>query len=166
MSWPNYPQNGVLLMLSLDPGILQAGDEFPFKPMPDCDREAGRTDDGPNRPTVLVVDDMHMVADTTVEILNRKGFRAIAAYSGHGALRLVEEFKPDYLLADVAMPAMNGVELAIAVTRSHPATRIILFSGQAGVNDLLRQAHAAGYNFEVLAKPIHPEKLVAHLKKK
>jgi hypothetical protein len=35
------------------------------------------------------------------------------------------------------MPIMNGVELAI--TKLLPATKILLFSGQAGVSDIVRE---------------------------
>jgi len=47
-----------------------------------------------------------------------------------------------------------------------PATIIVLLSGQAGISDLLRQAKERGYEFSLLAKPIHPEKLVEYLKLK
>ncbi len=166
MTATDYPQNGVFAMPGIDPAIVYAGGDLPFRPSQAPGNQAADPADGPGRPTVLVVDDMQMVADTTAEILNRQGFRAVTAYNGVSALRLVEDLKPDYLLADIVMPIMNGVELAIAVARSQPATRIVLFSGQAGVTDFLREAKIQGYDFEILAKPIHPEKLIAYLKKK
>jgi CheY-like chemotaxis protein len=70
------------------------------------------------------------------------------------------------LLADVLMPLMNCVELAIAIARMLPATKILLFSGQVGISDILRQGEEEGYVFDLVAKPIHPEKLVEHLKRK
>jgi hypothetical protein len=33
-----------------------------------------------DRPTILVVDDLEIIADTTAEILNRFGFRAVRTY--------------------------------------------------------------------------------------
>jgi CheY-like chemotaxis protein len=35
------------------------------------------------------------------------------------------------------MPGMNGLELAISITKMYPTTKILLFSGQAGIADLL-----------------------------
>jgi CheY-like chemotaxis protein len=116
-------------------------------------------------PSVLVVDDQKMIADTTAEVLKKFGFHAVRAYNGKAALEIAAKIKPDYLLTDVLMPEMNGVELAIAITKQFPATRILLFSGQAGISDILRQAQDEGYVFELLAKPIHPQKLVEHLKR-
>jgi hypothetical protein len=60
---------------------------------------------------------------------------------------------------------MNGVELAIAVSEMWPTTRILLFSGQAGISDALLQGHEQGYDFELVAKPVHPIKLIERLQK-
>jgi CheY-like chemotaxis protein len=114
--------------------------------------------------TILVVDDQQLIADTTALVLNGCGFRAVRAYNGHAALNMAIELKPDYVLTDIVMPGMNGVELAIEVRKHLPGTHIVLISGQAGITDLLRQAKDHGYEFDLLAKPIHPEKLVGHLK--
>jgi CheY-like chemotaxis protein len=118
------------------------------------------------KPTILVVDDQRMIADTTAEVLNQSGFRASRTYSGHSALEMARKLKPDYLLTDVLMPGMNGVELAIEVASELPTTKIVLFSGQAGITDILHRARDKGYVFELLSKPIHPERLVEHLWRK
>jgi hypothetical protein len=59
-----------------------------------------------------------------------------------------------------------AVELAIAITKLFPATKILLFSGQAGVSDIVREREEKGYVFDVFAKPIHSEKLMEHPKPK
>ncbi|HEX5235440.1 MAG TPA: response regulator [Silvibacterium sp.] len=119
-----------------------------------------------DRPKVLVVDDQRLIADTLAEILEGAGFEAVAAYDGWAALELAAHFKPDYLLSDVLMPHMNGVQLAIAISRTYPAARILLFSGQAGISKIVEEGQLQGYEFELLAKPIHPLKLIERLKEK
>lgn len=153
-------------MLRIDPGVFQVADEFLSNPIAAQRRKAKSKRLAAEKPTILVVDDEQIIADTTAEILNKHGFRAVRAYSGQTALQMAAKLKPDYLLADVLMPLMNGVELAIAITRMLPATKILLFSGQAGTTDILRQGEEEGYVFELVAKPIHPEKLIKHLKRK
>jgi CheY-like chemotaxis protein len=153
-------------MLEIDPGVFQAADTFLANPIAVQKRKARSKKSAAEKPTVLVVDDQPMVADTTVEILNRFGFRAVHAYNGQTALQIAAKLKPDYLLTDVLMPLMNGVELAIAITRMLPATKILLFSGQSGIADILRRGEEEGYVFDLVAKPIHPEKLIEHLKRK
>lgn len=115
--------------------------------------------------TILVVDDEETLANTTTEILNIAGFCAFVAYDGQTALDLTSKLRPDVLLTDVVMPKMNGVELAVAVHNMFPETSILLFSGQTGTRDILGKANENGYSFELLAKPIHPLKLIEHLKK-
>jgi CheY-like chemotaxis protein len=61
------------------------------------------------------------------------------------------------------MPGMNGVELAIAVTKIRPVTKILLFSGQAGISEILEDCKAKGFEFPLLAKPVHPTLLIEEL---
>jgi CheY-like chemotaxis protein len=116
------------------------------------------------QPKILVVDDERLLADTTTAILGRAGFIAKTAYDGFGALEMMASFHPDYLLTDIMMPAMNGVELAIAVTKMYPGTKIMLFSGQAGISEIMEKCKMEGFEFQLLAKPVHPSKLVEGLK--
>jgi CheY-like chemotaxis protein len=126
--------------------------------------ESDRAEDDPVKPRVLIVDDERLLADTTAAILRSAGFRTTTAYDGWEALEKARSFHPDYLLTDVMMPLMNGVELAIAVTKMLPNTKIVLFSGQAGISDIVEEGHAQGYEFPLLAKPVHPLRLIEALK--
>jgi CheY-like chemotaxis protein len=116
------------------------------------------------KPKVLVADDERVIADTLVIILNQAGFDAVAAYSGRKAVEMAEEIKPEMLISDVIMPDLSGIEAAIAVRRILPSCKILLFSGQAATADLLDKARAQGHEFEILAKPVHPQDLLAKLK--
>lgn len=116
------------------------------------------------RPRVLVVDDEHLIADTVTAILNANGFEAVGVYNGEEALGAARTLRPDIVISDVLMPRMSGVELGIELRKQFPATRIFLFSGQAATSELMRKAQAEGYNFELFAKPIHPEELISRLR--
>ncbi len=116
------------------------------------------------RPRILVVDDERIIAETMAEILEASGFQAAIAYDGWSALQVAGIVQPDYLLSDILMPRMNGVDLAIAIRKMYPAARILLFSGQAGITEILRAAQHQGFEFELIAKPIHPLILIARLK--
>jgi CheY-like chemotaxis protein len=117
-----------------------------------------------SRPIVLVADDERVIADTLVIILNQAGFSATAAYSGHKAVELAESLKPDMLISDVIMPDLSGIDAAIRIRSILPSCKILLFSGQAATADLLDKARAQGHEFEILAKPVHPQDLLAKLK--
>jgi DNA-binding response OmpR family regulator len=116
------------------------------------------------RPKVLVVDDEQMIADTLAMILKQSGFEARTAYSGEKALELAESFRPDMLISDVIMADLNGIDAAIRMRALLPEIKILLFSGQAATADLLEKARAEGYEFDILAKPVHPQDLLNRLR--
>jgi CheY-like chemotaxis protein len=96
--------------------------------------------------------------------LNQSGFEARPIYSGEGALELVPTFVPDMLISDVIMADLNGIDAAIRIRAMLPSIKILLFSGQAATADLLEKARAQGYEFEILAKPVHPQDLLSRLR--
>ena len=116
------------------------------------------------KPKVLVADDERVIADTLAMILNQSGFEAQAVYSSEKALEVVPVFKPDMLISDVIMGELNGIDAAIQIRAMLPNIKILLFSGQAATADLLEKARAKGYEFEILAKPVHPQDLLAKLR--
>lgn len=111
------------------------------------------------RPMVLVVDDEPLVADTLCMILSQAGYTAVPAYSGKTALELATGLMPELLISDVAMPGMNGVQLALAMVTWRPACKVLLFSGHATSVDLVH-ALDAGHEFPLLPKPMHPTEML------
>jgi len=97
-------------------------------------------------------------------ILNQSGFEARAVYSGEMALELAQSFRPDMLISDVIMANLNGIDAAIQIRALLPKIKILLFSGQAATADLLEKARTQGYEFEILAKPVHPQDLLNKLR--
>lgn len=117
------------------------------------------------RPVVLVVDDEEVIADTLSVILSRSGFTALKAYNGESALELANAVPPDLLLSDVMLgPGIDGVELAIAVTKLHPNCKVLLFSGHATSKELLDRSSENGHPFTLLGKPLHPADLLERIK--
>jgi len=120
---------------------------------------------GMRKPIVYVVDDEVVIAKTLEMILNMSGFVAIAFEDPKLALSAASfASSPDLLIADVVMPQMSGIELAIEFRRSFPRCKVLLFSGQAATSNLLELARKQGHEFEVLAKPIHPADLLAKVR--
>lgn len=119
--------------------------------------------DGPaasSRVRVLVVDDESAIADTIAKILSLSGYPAVSAYDGNDALEIALMRPPEMLITDVALPGMNGIELAMTVKRIYPDCKILLFSGQAATSDLLATAGRAGHHFTLLNKPVPPQDLL------
>ena len=120
--------------------------------------------DPSQKPKVLVADDERVIADTLSIILNQSGFEATAVYSGEKAVEMAGTEKYNMLISDVIMNDMNGIDAAIQIRQLIPDIKILLFSGQAATADLLEKARKQGHNFEILAKPVHPQDLLARLR--
>ena len=145
--------------------VLLMADDIPnVYPLPSEATEGADTRENP--PIVLLVDDEKLIVDTLTEVLEGSGFVVLPAYDGWTALERVSDCKPDYVLSDVLMPKMNGVELAIAIQQMYPSTRITLFSGQAGISDILLEGQKRGFAFDLLGKPLHPLKVIEHLRQR
>lgn len=114
-------------------------------------------------PVILVVDDEPLIAETLAAILNGHGLAALTASDGPAALELAELIPPQMLLTDVALPGMNGFELAQEVICRIPECEVILFSGQYSTCDLVSTHDAAGRNFLTLVKPVHPVEMLARV---
>lgn len=110
--------------------------------------------------TAFVVDDEELIASTLGEILTTAGFNALWFSDPSEALNAALSVAPDFLLTDVMMPGMNGIELAKQLKARCPNCSVLLCSGQAGTSDMMVAASKDGYNFELLAKPLHPQVLM------
>jgi PAS domain S-box-containing protein len=81
---------------------------------------------------VLVVDDDSLVLTSTGLLLEDLGHRVLSAVSGAQALELLgSEQHIDLVITDMAMPRMNGAQLAKAIRTLKPDLPIILATGYA-----------------------------------
>jgi CheY-like chemotaxis protein len=112
----------------------------------------------------FVVDDEELIATTLALILQGSGFDAAAFTDPLKALVAAETRCPDFLITDVMMPALNGIDLAVQFKAIYPQCRVLLFSGAMSTGLLLESARDKGHEFQVLAKPVHPNELLSTLK--
>jgi CheY-like chemotaxis protein len=112
---------------------------------------------------VMVVDDDKVLSDTLTDILRACGYEARAFYDAETALSACENWTPEFVLTDVIMPGISGIEMAIEIKERNPSCKIVLSSGQAATRDLLETARSQGYHFDLLTKPVHPKDVLALL---
>jgi DNA-binding NarL/FixJ family response regulator len=82
-------------------------------------------------PSVLIVDDSPELRDIVRTFLERNGSGYTVcgeATNGLEAIKQAEILKPDFVLIDLRMPIMNGIETATVLKRLLPKTQIVLFS--------------------------------------
>ena len=105
---------------------------------------------------VLIVDDETAIADTLALIFKTQHYEARVAYSAERAIEILAEWRPDLAVLDVVLPEMNGIDLAIVIKANYATCHVLLFSGNTNTSVLLEEAGRKGHQFEVLAKPVHP----------
>jgi DNA-binding NtrC family response regulator len=113
------------------------------------------------RRRIFVVDDEPIIGFTLATILESAGYTARSFSDPLDALRAAETNCPDYLVSDVTMPKLNGIDLGIQFKAIYPHVRVLLFSGVLSSAHWREDASSKGHNFEILAKPIHPKALLA-----
>lgn len=110
------------------------------------------------RRRVLVVDDVKPSADTLAMMLEELGQEARVAYDGRSALCLADEFEPDVVFSDIAMPGMDGYGLARQLrTKTGKSPLLVALTGYGQERDRLR-AYEAGFSHH-LVKPTDLEAL-------
>jgi CheY-like chemotaxis protein len=111
---------------------------------------------------ILVVDDNSAIVTLFSAVLERHGYETAAAYSGEEAIHVASSFQPDFILSDVVMGGMNGVDAATEILRHLPKCKVLFMSG-AGYIEPLEKARLQGFTFEFLSKPISASELLAEI---
>ena len=109
--------------------------------------------------TVLIVDDDRIVADSLVLVLQKNGFQASASYSAQEALSTADRQQPQVAIIEARLPDLDGIRLARRIQVLSPRTHILLMSGYSDAAGLVETCE-----FEVLDKPMAPDKLMAKLR--
>ncbi|WP_085809802.1 response regulator [Sphingomonas sp. TZW2008] len=109
--------------------------------------------------TVLLVEDEDMVRAVAERALTRQGYTVLTAENGEVALELIAEHpRPDLLVSDVVMPAMDGPTMARHVRARYPDLPILFMSGYA--EEQLRKSIDLD-NVAFIPKPFSVQQLAA-----
>jgi CheY-like chemotaxis protein len=88
--------------------------------------------------TILVVDDDPYMVDLVSRQLKAKGFRVLQTTDPETAYTLAEKEKPNLIISDIAMPALDGLTLLKGL-RNNKVTRqipLVLLTGSDKVTDV------------------------------
>ncbi|WP_194724673.1 response regulator [Noviherbaspirillum malthae] len=97
---------------------------------------------------VLVVEDDEAARQLTCEMLSVLGLEARGVATAEEAVELLRRDKFVFLVADIALPAMTGIELATLAVDIQPNIRIIFASGNGYLI-----SNRLDYEFILLPKP-------------
>ena len=100
---------------------------------------------------ILIAEDEESLRAFVRRALADVGHDVTVAGDGAEALDLLTRGKFDLLLADIKMPVMDGIALALAAARDHPDLVIVLMTGYA---DQRERAHGLdALIHDVITKP-------------
>jgi DNA-binding response OmpR family regulator len=111
--------------------------------------------------SILVVDDQPEILENLALVLEAEGFQVLTAVDGNEALVVLESRPVDLILADIAMPGLNGYQLYERV-RENPQWVAIpfLFLTARAMDSDIRYGKELGVD-DYLTKPIQPEDVLA-----
>lgn len=117
------------------------------------------------RPTVLIIEDHHEVADWLRRALAQMRIQAMVSHDGEAGLRMASVMRFDFVILDVLLPGKNGFEVFQAL-RNQPTTREVPIMVVTCLNDKAslargRQLGAAHY----LCKPFELTEFQAHVER-
>src|SRR5215471_4080871 len=106
-----------------------------------------RAQQGPRQARVLVVDDSADFRRAAASVVSAASWLSLvgSAASSEEAIRLLPQLKPDFILLDIHMPGLNGVETARMIHQRDPGIVVVLISAEpGGFTDIARSVGAAG----------------------
>lgn len=111
-------------------------------------------------PRILVVEDDDTIRERLLKALKYEGYEVAGAENGAVALRLMDQFAPDLVIADVLMPDVGGFDF-VSVLRSKSDTRVVPIIIVTALSERLSQREFMELGVDdYLTKPFHIEELL------
>ncbi len=113
--------------------------------------------------SILAVDDSPVITEMISDAFESEGYKVMKAHDGAEALKIALQHHPDLIIADIAMPGMDGWELCSQI-RSNPFTSFIPFiflTHMTEAPDRIKGLQMGADDY--LTKPFEMEELIARV---
>jgi two-component system KDP operon response regulator KdpE len=111
---------------------------------------------------ILVVDDDASMVRLVSQVLARKGYEVLESSNGQDALRLLYNQKPDLVLLDLVMPAMDGWQTCSRIRDVSATIPVIMLTGRRKTEEDVVRGLDYGAD-DYLIKPVGNKELVARV---
>ena len=111
--------------------------------------------------TVLVVEDDETILESVVYQLTRAGYRVLRAADGAQGLRLFQSQRPDLIVLDLMLPAIDGWRFTEQVRAEDPRVPIIVCSARTSEYDRVHGLELGADDF--VTKPFSMKELLARV---
>ncbi|MGH8505778.1 MAG: sigma 54-interacting transcriptional regulator [Stenotrophobium sp.] len=112
---------------------------------------------------ILLVDDDAKLLRVLSLRLESAGYRTAVAASGPEALIQCAEARPQFVLADLRMTDMDGIELLSRIQQQHPGLPVAILTAHGDIPEAVRATQAGAVDF--LVKPVDRDRLLACLQR-
>jgi DNA-binding NtrC family response regulator len=109
-------------------------------------------------PRVLIIDDETSILDTLRILLRREGYDVHTAVGGQQGLDALQEVRPDFVLTDIRMPGVGGIEILNAVRETDPTLPVILMTAQASLQTAIQAVNQGAFHY--IQKPFANDELL------
>lgn len=116
----------------------------------------------PSTLRVLVVDDHHEAADSLGILLELRGATVQVVHDGLAAVEAIRNFRPQVALIDIAMPGLNGFEVAERLQADGIMPQLLIAMTGWGHEENKKRTLASGFH-EHRVKPLDIEALIRRL---
>ncbi|EAB5422975.1 response regulator transcription factor [Campylobacter jejuni] len=106
---------------------------------------------------ILVVEDEIKTRESMINILSERFSKVIGAQNGDEGLKKFKKFKPDLVITDIAMPIMDGLDMAREIKEISDDVPIVVLSAYSEKERLLRSIDIGIDKY--LIKPVDIEEL-------
>ena len=106
---------------------------------------------------VLVVDDEKIMQESCCRVLEKEGYAVSSADSGEAALEQCDRKSFDFVLLDLKMPGMGGIEVLQRLKEMDPEVTILIMTGYPSIETAVRAIKLGAYDY--ITKPFTPDTL-------
>ena len=117
----------------------------------------------PSRQRILLVDDDANFRRVLTLRLEAEGYHVEGAASGEEALQRLEETTPQFVLADLRMPGMDGIDLLAVIQSRHPGLPAAVMTAHGDIPEAVRATQEGAVDF--LTKPVERGQLLECLRR-
>ena len=111
--------------------------------------------------TALVIEDNEDNMELITFILEKSGFATIRAENGKKGIEIAQTERPDFILLDIQLPDIDGIEVLKVIRKSHVLAQIPVIAitsyAMSGDRERLLENGCNGY----IEKPINPETILS-----
>lgn len=112
---------------------------------------------------ILMIEDNEQNRYLATFMLEQHGYTVVSAHDGPSGIAMAQEMKPDLILLDIQLPAMDGYDVARELRKIAmlEATPIVAVTSYAMVGDREKALHAGCNGY--IEKPINPDTFVSEI---